>query len=116
VQYPRAYTFFLRRVKMTDEELPERLIGERECHQITGLSRAHRWRKERVRDFPLRLSLGPKTVRWRLSEVMAWIEARPRVEGSPKPLNKRNLRPRVSTRATSEPKDRDPGGRADPTA
>jgi prophage regulatory protein len=90
---------------MTDEELPERLIGERECHQITSLSRAHRWRKERVGEFPLRLSLGPKTVRWRLSEVIAWINARPRVEGSPKPSNNRNLRPRVSNRAMSEAKD-----------
>jgi prophage regulatory protein len=80
-----VHDFLQRAVSMTDEELPERLIGERECHQITSLSRAHRWRKERVGEFPLRLSLGPKTVRWRLSEVIAWINARPRVEGSPKP-------------------------------
>ena len=90
-----------------DKKLPERLIDERECHQITGLSRAHRWRKERDKEFPLRLSLGPKTVRWRLSEVLAWMKSLPTVEGSRKPIPKSaNLRPRVSQRAMSDAKDR----------
>ncbi|WP_080699742.1 helix-turn-helix transcriptional regulator [Bordetella bronchiseptica] len=28
--------------------------------------------------FPARVYLSPRTVRWRLSEVLAWIETRPR--------------------------------------
>jgi predicted DNA-binding transcriptional regulator AlpA len=51
----------------------ERLIGEPECREITDLSRAQRWRLERDGKFPRRLRLGPRTVRWRLSEILAWI-------------------------------------------
>jgi prophage regulatory protein len=86
------------------QELPDRLIAERECRQITGVSRAHRWRMERAGKFPLRLSLGPKTVRWRLREVLGWMDTLTRVEGSPEPRDKRNLRPRVSNREMSEAK------------
>jgi prophage regulatory protein len=53
----------------------ERLIGEPECRAISGLSRAQRWRLERDGKFPRRLRLGPRTVRWRLSEILAWIAA-----------------------------------------
>ena len=56
-----------------DKEHQERLIAERECHTRTSLSRAQRWRLEREGKFPLRLRLGPHTVRWRLSEILAWI-------------------------------------------
>jgi prophage regulatory protein len=86
---------------------PDRLIAERERRQITGMSRVHWWRMERARKCPLRLSLGPKTVRWRLSEVMAWMDALTPVEGSPKPIPKSaNLRPRTNKRAIIEAKDR----------
>jgi prophage regulatory protein len=90
------------------QEPPDRLIAERECRQITGVSRAHRWRMERAGTFPLRLSLGPKTVRWRLREVLGWMDTLTPVEGSPEPRDKRNLRPRVSKRAMSEAKERRP--------
>jgi prophage regulatory protein len=94
-----------------NQEPPDRLIGERECRQITGLSRAHRWRLERKRKFPLRLSIGPQTVRWRLSEVMAWMSGLPPVEDlleAPKPANIRPQAPgwrdkaRVSRRSKRE--------------
>jgi prophage regulatory protein len=88
------------------QEPPDRLIAERECRQITGVSRAHRWRMERAGKFPLRLSLGPKTVRWRLREVLGWMDTLTPVEGSPEPRDQRNLRPRVSNREMSEAKDR----------
>lgn len=87
------------------QEPPDRLIAERECRQITGVSRAHRWRMERAGTFPLRLSLGPKTVRWRLREVLGWMDTLTPVEGSQEARDKRNLRPRVSKRAMSEAKD-----------
>ena len=56
-----------------DKEHQERLIAERECRAISGWSRAQRWRLERDGKFPRRLRLGPHTVRWRLSEILAWI-------------------------------------------
>jgi prophage regulatory protein len=55
----------------------ERLIGEHECRKISGFSRAHRWRLEQAGKFPRRLKFGYRTVRWRLSEVLAWIEKLP---------------------------------------
>ena len=55
----------------------ERLIADRECHRITTVSRAQRWRMERDNKFPHRLYLGPRTVRWRLTEVLAWIAELP---------------------------------------
>ena len=59
-------------------EHQERLIADRECRAITGgLSRAQRWRLERDGKFPRRLRLGPRTVRWRLSEILAWIAELP---------------------------------------
>jgi predicted DNA-binding transcriptional regulator AlpA len=50
----------------------ERLIAEPECRRRSGLSRAQRWRLERD-GIPRRLRLGPRTVRWRLSEILTWI-------------------------------------------
>ena len=32
-------------------------------------------------DFPAALILGPKSHRWRLSEVVSWMETRPRTKG-----------------------------------
>jgi prophage regulatory protein len=55
----------------------ERLIGEPECRDITDLSRAQRCRLERDGRFPRRLRLGPNSVRWRLSEILAWIAELP---------------------------------------
>jgi predicted DNA-binding transcriptional regulator AlpA len=56
-----------------DKEYQDRLIEEHERKRITGFSRAHCWRLERDGKFPRRLYLGPRTVRWRLSEILAWI-------------------------------------------
>jgi prophage regulatory protein len=55
----------------------ERLIGEPECREITHLSRAQRWRLERDKKFPRRLRVGPRTVRWRLTDILAWIAELP---------------------------------------
>jgi prophage regulatory protein len=57
----------------SDKENQERLIAERERYRITLVSRAQCWRMERDNKFPRRLYLGPRTVRWRLTEVLAWI-------------------------------------------
>lgn len=59
------------------EKHHERLIAEPECRTRTSLSRAQRWRSERDGKFPRRLRLGQRTVRWRLSEILAWIAELP---------------------------------------
>lgn len=57
-------------------EASDRFIRELECEQITGLSRATRWRLERVGKFPKRRQLAPNCVGWLHSEVMAWLRER----------------------------------------
>lgn len=49
------------------------LVREQECRQITGLSRQRRWEMEKDGRFPKRISLGTRSVAWRLSELQAWI-------------------------------------------
>ncbi len=46
--------------------------------KATGLSRTTLWRLERSGRFPERVRLGPNSVGWVESEVLAWIDARPR--------------------------------------
>ncbi|MEZ9198956.1 helix-turn-helix transcriptional regulator [Shewanella sp. 10N.286.54.B9] len=52
----------------------DRLIREKECAHRTTLSRQRRWQLEHLGQFPKRIHLGERTVAWRLSEVMAWID------------------------------------------
>jgi prophage regulatory protein len=68
-------SFLQRGLRMVDrdKEHQERLIAEAECRARSGLSRVQRWRLEREGRFPRRLRLGTRTVRWRLSEILAWI-------------------------------------------
>lgn len=51
----------------------DRLVREHECRQITGLSRQRRWELEKTGRFPKRISLGTRSIAWRLSELQAWI-------------------------------------------
>ena len=71
-----------------DNDHQERLIAEGECRARSGLSRSQRWRLERDGKFPRRLRLGPHTVRWRLSEILAWIADLP--TASPEPSSQRH--------------------------
>ena len=43
-----------------------------------GLSRVSRWRLEQENEFPHRVQITSHSIGWRLSEVMAWLESRPR--------------------------------------
>jgi prophage regulatory protein len=53
-----------------------RIVRERECREMTGLSRPQRWRLERVGKFPKRLSLSEKSIGWLEHEIQSWIRAR----------------------------------------
>jgi prophage regulatory protein len=52
-----------------------RIVRERECQLITGLSRSQRYRQELEGRFPKRIQLGPRCSGWLESELEAWIHA-----------------------------------------
>lgn len=54
----------------------DRFIREKECQQLTGLSRSCRYRLEKTGQFPSRRKLGGRSVGWSLSEVLAWKDSR----------------------------------------
>ena len=57
--------------------MQDRLLRRQEVEKITGLSRSSIYRKIKDGDFPRPIRVGPKAVRWKLSEINAWIESRP---------------------------------------
>ncbi len=58
---------------------PDRFIRERECRELSGLSRTTRWRLERAGQFPRRRQLSPNACGWILSEVVQWMTERAEV-------------------------------------
>ena len=56
--------------------MPDRFIRERECRELSGLSRTTRWRLERTGGFPRRRHLSPNGVGWLLSEIETWQASR----------------------------------------
>ena len=59
------------------ETIEDRIIREPECAAITGLSRTRRWELEHSGDFPRRKKLSERASGYLLSEIQAWIRARP---------------------------------------
>ena len=62
-----------------------RLINEKEVLALIGLSRSTLWRLEQSGQFPSRLQVSTRAVRWILAEVLEWIESRQRVNDQPVP-------------------------------
>ena len=58
-------------------ESGERLLRRREVEKITGLSRSSIYRLMPLGLFPRPVQVGPKAVRWRLSDIRAWLASRP---------------------------------------
>ncbi len=54
----------------------DRFVGEKECHQITCLSRVTRWRLIKKGLFPPKIRLSPNRTAWRLSAIQEWMNAR----------------------------------------
>lgn len=54
----------------------DRLIRMRELQQMIGRSRSSIYRDERLGLFPRRRRIGPRSVAYLHSEVMAWIRSR----------------------------------------
>lgn len=62
-----------------DEDI---IILEPERARLSRISRATWWRLELAGDAPRRLRLSPRRVGWRRSEILQWIEDRPRARSA----------------------------------
>ncbi|MGR2768632.1 AlpA family phage regulatory protein [Photobacterium ganghwense] len=56
--------------------IQDRVIREAERLQITSISRSQAYQLEKQGRFPKRLKLGSRSVGWRLSEIMSWVNDR----------------------------------------
>ncbi|EEJ6214867.1 AlpA family phage regulatory protein [Salmonella enterica subsp. enterica serovar Muenchen] len=56
----------------------DRIIREKECRSLTGLSRTTRYLREKKGTFPERRDLGGRCVGWLLSEVQEWQKNQPK--------------------------------------
>ena len=59
-----------------DTQLEERRIVRRdEVSKLTGLARATIYKKVADGSFPAPIRLGARSVGWRLSDIVAWLQA-----------------------------------------
>ena len=54
----------------------DRFLREKQCKDITGLSRTTRWRLERAGLFPKRYQISQNAIAWRESDVQEWLRSR----------------------------------------
>ena len=59
----------------------DRLLRRRQVEEITGLSRSSIYRLMQDGEFPRPVKVGPAAVRWRASDITAWLESRPEARG-----------------------------------
>lgn len=55
---------------------PDRFVREEECKLISGLSRTRRWELEQEGKFPLRIKISERSITWKLSSLLNWMEER----------------------------------------
>ena len=63
---------------LTDQDV---LLTRREVGRRTGLSRSTLYRKMRDGTFPVPLKVSERAVRWRESDIRAYVDSRPRSYG-----------------------------------
>ena len=63
---------------LTDQDV---LLTRREVERRTGLSRSTLYRKMRDGTFPVPLKVSERAVRWRDSDIRAYVDSRPRSYG-----------------------------------
>ena len=56
-----------------------KILRQREVVQLTGLSKVTLWRLEQKGEFPQKIALSPNRVGWLESEVLNWVNSRPRI-------------------------------------
>lgn len=52
---------------------PDRLMKLREVEAMAGLAKSSIYRRIAAGEFPRPVALGPNVVRWRESEISAWL-------------------------------------------
>ena len=57
--------------------MSDKLLRRREVEELVGLSRASIYRWMRNGEFPLPVRTGSMSVRWKESDITAWIQSRP---------------------------------------
>ena len=57
------------------------LLTRPQVEVITGLRRSSLYREMRRGKFPSPVRISTRAVRWRMDEVQAWIDSRPRATG-----------------------------------
>ena len=57
--------------------MKEKFLRRREAVKITGLSYSTIYRQMPKDEFPRQLLVGPRAVRWRASDIRAWMDSRP---------------------------------------
>lgn len=55
--------------------VPDRIVRMPECLVLTGLKRTTLYRKMEAGTFPSNRKLGVRCAGWRLSEILAWVDA-----------------------------------------
>lgn len=55
----------------------DRLLRRRQVEEITGLARSTIYRLMKDGTFPRPIRVAPGAVRWRLSDIEAWLDSRP---------------------------------------
>ncbi len=60
---------------------PDRMLRLREVSELCGLCRASIYNYMKAGIFPRAIAVGPRAVRWRLSEIEAYLASRPRSTG-----------------------------------
>ncbi|SFU00649.1 helix-turn-helix transcriptional regulator [Pseudoalteromonas lipolytica] len=58
---------------MNEMNIPDRGVNEKECEQLTGLSRLARWRLESQNKFPKPTKVSARTNIWLLSDILEWL-------------------------------------------
>ena len=61
--------------------MQDRLLRRRQVEEITGMSRSTIYKMMQNGDFPRPVKIGPAAVRWRSSDITAWVESRPVARG-----------------------------------
>ncbi len=59
-----------------ENAMHDRLLRRRDVERITGMSRASIYRLMQQGDFPRPVKVGSTAVRWKESDIAAWIESR----------------------------------------
>ncbi len=59
----------------------DKLLRRREVEDITSVSRSSIYRLIQNGEFPRPVRIGPAAVRWRASDITAWLESRPVATG-----------------------------------